>query len=339
LKFVHTADTHLGYEITRINQADPQGRQKRADHIFRNLLTVLDRAREIEADLFIHSGDLFNKYYIPREILDELVQPILALAKSGTRILIIPGNHERSEFPFDLFHGSPGIYIFDRPQSLSFTLNGYSVGIAGFPFIPKDSKRTFLRALGDTEYQHLRSDFNILVTHQAFDQACVGPAGFVFSPGRQDTVSRKTIPPDFEYIAAGHIHRYQILDHPLKPGIKFVYPGSTQRISFAEMDEDKGFIEAEVLNNRIETRFATLAAYAMELVEIRAGGLSSQELREAIRSQFWRFDEDRVIRFHLTGGDKLRDYPDLDFQRLRAEMPPVLECQFAIRVGPKRVMK
>ncbi|MBI4766360.1 MAG: metallophosphoesterase [Deltaproteobacteria bacterium] len=112
MKFVHTADTHLGYEITRINQADPQGRRKRADHIFRNFLTVLDRAREIEADLFIHSGDLFNKYYIPREILDELVQPILALARAGTRILIIPGNHERSEFPFDLFHGNlfiPGL--------------------------------------------------------------------------------------------------------------------------------------------------------------------------------------------------------------------------------------
>ena len=99
MKFVHTADTHLGYEITRINQSDPQGRQKRADHIFRNFLTVLDHAREIEADLFIHSGDLFNKYYIPREILDELVQPILTLARSGTRILIIPGNHEAVRVP------------------------------------------------------------------------------------------------------------------------------------------------------------------------------------------------------------------------------------------------
>jgi 3',5'-cyclic AMP phosphodiesterase CpdA len=147
LKFVHTADTHLGFEITRINQSDPHGRQKRADHIFKNFLAVLDHTRDIEADLFIHSGDLFNKYYIPRDILDELVQPIMKLAKSGTSILIIPGNHERSEFPFNLFQGSSGIYVFDQPKSLSFDLKGYSVGIAGFPFIPKDSKRTFLKAL------------------------------------------------------------------------------------------------------------------------------------------------------------------------------------------------
>ncbi len=83
MKFVHTADTHLGFEITRINQSDPQGRRKRADHIFRNFLAVLDHTRDVEADLLIHSGDLFNKYYLPREILDELVQPIFELAKSG----------------------------------------------------------------------------------------------------------------------------------------------------------------------------------------------------------------------------------------------------------------
>jgi DNA repair exonuclease SbcCD nuclease subunit len=339
LKFVHTADTHLGFEITRINQSDPRGRRNRADHIFKNFLAVLDHTRDFEADLLIHSGDLFNKYYIPREILDELVQPIMNLARSGTRILIIPGNHERSEFPFDLFHGSSGIFVFDQPRSLSFNLKGYSVGIAGFPSILKDSKRTFLRALQDTEYHQLRTDFNLLVTHQAFDQACVGPGDFIFRAGRPDTVSRHTIPLDFEYIAAGHIHRYQVLDHPLKPGIKFVYPGSTQRISFAEMNEDKGFVEAEVLDNRIETRFVPLPVYDMEMVEIQAGGLSTEECREAIRSQFWRFDEDLVLRFNLTGGNKIKDYPEMDFQKLRAEMPPILECQFAIKTSQKWVMR
>jgi hypothetical protein len=83
------------------------------------------------------------------------VQPIFDLAKSGTRILIIPGDHERSEFSFDLFHGSAGIFVFDQPKSLSFNMNGYSIGNAGFPFVRKDSIRTFLMALEETEYHHL----------------------------------------------------------------------------------------------------------------------------------------------------------------------------------------
>jgi hypothetical protein len=78
----------------------------------------------------------------------------------------------------------------------------------------------------------------------------------------------------------------------------------------------------------------------MEIVEIKAAGEhTSDEFKEALRSQFWRFDDDLVVRFNLTGGDKIKDYPNLDFQQLRAEMPPILECQFAIKAGPKWVMR
>jgi len=104
LRFVHTADTHLGFEITRTAQSDPRGRMNRADAIFRNFELVTQHALEIGAELFIHSGDLFNKHYIPRDLLDLLVRPILSLAEAGIRIVLIPGNHEKSEFPFDLFH-------------------------------------------------------------------------------------------------------------------------------------------------------------------------------------------------------------------------------------------
>jgi DNA repair exonuclease SbcCD nuclease subunit len=213
------------------------------------------------------------------------------------------------------------------------------LGIAGFPFIRHHSKKIFPAALEETEYTDLRSDFNILVTHQAFDEAVVGPVDFVFREGRSDTVSRQNVPLDFEYIAAGHIHRYQILPHPLKPGCQFVYPGSTQRMSFAEMNEDKGFVEGEILHDRIETRFIPLPAYDMEMVSIEAAGMCSGECEEAIKSQFWRFSEDLVIRFNLTGGKSSRDYPDVDFQKIREMMPDVLECQFAFKTKKRWVLR
>ncbi len=339
LKFVHTADTHLGFEITRIVQSDPKGRRKRADAIFENFQRVIQHAIEIEADLFIHSGDLFNKYYLPREVLDDLIEPLLELNRAGIQVLVLPGNHERSEFPFDLFHGASGIHVFDRPKSLCLQLNGYAVGAVGFPFIRDDSKRTFLRALEETGYAGMITDFNILVTHQAFDMATVGPVDFVFRPTRKDTVSRHTVPVDFEYVAAGHIHRYQILEHPLKPRLRFVYPGSTQRISFAEMYEEKGFVEGELLHGRIETRFIPLPAFEMEIVKIETAGMTSRQCEEEIESQFWRFSEDGVIRFSLIGGNRMSDYPDVDFQSIRNRMPPILECQFFIRAGKRWVMK
>ena len=136
-----------------------------------------------------------------------------------------------------------------------------------------------------------------------------------------------------------HFEQHQILSHPLKPGLNFVYPGSIQRMSFAERDEDKGFVEGEVLDGRIETRFIPLPAHEMEIVEIEAAGLSDKDCEDAISSQFWRFDEDLVIRFNLTGGTKAGDYPDIDFQRIRARMPPVLECQFAIKTEKRWILR
>jgi DNA repair exonuclease SbcCD nuclease subunit len=339
LKFVHTADTHLGFEIIKTATPDEDGRRRRGEWIFDNFLAVVNHALSIQADLFIHSGDLFNKYYIPRERLDDLVRPFADLSKAGIPVLLIPGNHERSEFPFDLFHGVKGVVVFDRPKSLCFELDGFKVGIAGFPFIRHDSKRTFLRALEETEYKEIRADVNILVTHQAFDGATVGPMDFTFRTGRSDTVARETLPVDFEYVAAGHIHRYQALPHPKRPGASIVYPGSTQRMSFAEIHESKGFVEAGAVGDRIDTRFIPLPEWDMEIVAIEAAGRSPEFVQEEIRSQFWRFREDTVIRFNLTGGGRMSDYPEVDFEGLRSEMPPVLECQFVIKTAKRWVVR
>jgi exonuclease SbcD len=339
LNFVHTADTHLGFHITRSRVSHPEGRLRRSQTISQNFFSIVEYALKTEVDLFIHSGDLFNKYYIPRNTLDELTGPLVNLSKAGIPILVIPGNHERSEFPFDLFHGLSNVFVFDHPKCVCLDLGGYSVGIAGFPFIREDSKRLFAAALEQTGYNELRADFNLLVTHQAFDGAVVGPSDFVFGAMRRDTVLRSRCPTDFEYIAAGHIHRYQILSHPLKPRLKFVYPGSIQRMSYAEMDEEKGFVCGELLHDRIETSFRPLPAYEMEIVEIEAGGLTSGQCEDAIVAQSWRFDENRVIRFNLVGGEKASDYPDMDLEKVRSRLPLALECQFVVRAGNRWIIK
>lgn len=338
MKFIHTADTHIGFEFTRKTKGDHQGRLRVAKAVLDNFVSIVETANEMEVDVFIHSGDLFNKFYIPQYVLHELIRPFLQLSGRDIPLLIIAGNHEKAAFPYDLFHGMKKVYVFDEPKSILLTMKGLSICFAGFPFIRNESSRTFLHAVKATEYESLRADFNILITHQAFDQATVGPADFVFRQGRPDTAPRYTVPTDFSYIAAGHIHRHQVLPHPLTPGCNFVYPGSSQRISFAERDEEKGFIVGEILNDRIETSFIRLPVFNMEIMDIEISGLDGRACEETIRSHFWRFYENLVIRFNLTGIGETRHLPEIDFQKLRAEMPPVLDCQFAVKTGPRRVI-
>jgi DNA repair protein SbcD/Mre11 len=337
--FIHTADTHLGFEIIKAAPKNGPGRQARAARIAANFQAVVDRALEIRADLFIHAGDLFNKHYLPRLLLEELIRPLADLSRQGLPILIIPGNHERSEFPFDLFHGLKNLVVFDRPKSVVLNAGGYRLGLAGFPFIRDHSRDFFVKALEETDFRDLRADVHFLVTHQAFDQAVVGPGEYVFRSGRGDTVDRHTLPTQFDYVAAGHIHRFQVLDHPLRPGIKVAYPGSIQRMSFAEKDEEKGFIEGELEGNRIDVRFRPLPAFSLECVDIAAAGLTARELEREIERESWRVHEDLILRFNLTGGEAAADYPNLDFTRLRALFPTVLESQFALRIKGRWVLR
>ena len=58
----------------------------------------------------------------------------------------------------------------------------------------KMAQRTFSRALEETEYHQLRSDFNILVTHQAFDQASVGRLALSLGLGVRIRLPEKPFP-------------------------------------------------------------------------------------------------------------------------------------------------
>lgn len=51
--------------------------------------------------------------------------------------------------------------------------------------------------------------------------------------------SQLAIPP-FDYVALGHLHRYQNLNQKGYPAI--VYSGSVERVDFGERREDKGFV-------------------------------------------------------------------------------------------------
>ena len=53
----------------------------------------------------------------------------------------------------------------------------------------------------------------------------------------QDIVIPKSVLADtrFDYVAMGHIHKYQVLTHQRPP---IVYPGSLERIDFGE-EKDK----------------------------------------------------------------------------------------------------
>jgi len=90
---VHTADSHLG--LTRYYRIDPETglniRLMDFCHAFRN---VVDFVVENKPELFLISGDLFDKVN-PTNFIRKFVQEeLFRVSEARVDTFIIPGNHE-----------------------------------------------------------------------------------------------------------------------------------------------------------------------------------------------------------------------------------------------------
>src|SRR5258708_6846057 len=72
-------------------------------------------------------------------------------------------------------------------------------------------------------------------------------------------------PGAFDYVALGHIHRFQDLNHGEQPPV--VYCGSPDYIDYGERDEQKGFVLVELQKRRAEFKHVEIPA-VRQLLEI-----------------------------------------------------------------------
>lgn len=241
LKILFLADTHIGFD-------DPQRkriiRRRRGNEFWENYVQALKPAFEGEVDAVIHGGDLLFRSKVSSGLVSKAFAPLVQLAEKGTPVFVVPGNHERGYFNLTMFEYHPNLHIFDKPRTFIKQINGARLALSGFPFVREDIRRNFLTTLNQTKWQEQSADIHLLCLHQNVDGASVGPANYVFR-NRPDTIQIIEIPHCFNATLCGHIHRQQTLTKDLagqQLSAPVIYPGSTERTSFAEKDEDKGYV-------------------------------------------------------------------------------------------------
>jgi exonuclease SbcD len=245
VRFLHLADTHIGARHPARCGGDP---------FTENLRRALAPARRGEAELVLHGGDLFHRSRPPPRALAAAAGELVDAAEGGARVVIVPGNHERSLVPARLLLGHPRITVVEGPTALPLDLDGLEVSVFAFPFLRRDARGRFEAVLRTAGWPRARRAVNLLLCHQTFAGATVGPSGYTFRGG-PDVVPREWVPTGFCYAALGHIHRHQVLAHPDPDGPALAYPGSTERTSRAERFEEKGYLRGELLEGR-DVRFA-----------------------------------------------------------------------------------
>ena len=99
IKALLLADTHLGFDLPSRPRVE---KRRRGPDFFANTRLALEPALDGEVDLVVHGGDLLYRSKVPAWLVEQSLEPLLEVADSGTPVILVPGNHERSALPYPL---------------------------------------------------------------------------------------------------------------------------------------------------------------------------------------------------------------------------------------------
>lgn len=304
IKFIHLSDIHIGLQTHgKINPAT--GKNTRLEDIVKSLDFVFDYALKESVDLVLIAGDIFHRENPhPTEEIEFARRVVNLVEKSRTKVVMVLGNHDYPSaggkasaveiFPALDIEGvtivrKPGLHILD-------TENG-QVQIACLPWAGRSGlvSKDEYKSLSTQEIQiEIEKRLIAIIRDLSSKTDNSNPAIFLghlsvrnakLSGTERDTItiSDPIVPVSelnngaFNYVALGHIHRFQNLNKDDFPPI--VYSGSIERIDFTEEKEKKGFVIGEIVESeegwKCEYEFIETPARKFLTIEIDGSDLES----------------------------------------------------------------
>lgn len=265
IKFIHTADIHFGVE--NYGKLDPEtGIHSRLLDFVRALNFCIDHAIKEKVDFFLFSGDAYKTPHPTQTQQKLLLECFLRLYNAKIPAIIVVGNHDHplsfgKVNALDLFGQLPldGFYVVNEPRHIALQTAHGPVNIIGIPWPTRNTvsiseKHAHKSAIEITQYisrgvAHIIENFakNLDPKVPAVLAGHLTVSNGIFSGSEKRAIygtdpvllpSQLAIQP-FDYVALGHLHRYQDLNPNGYPPV--VYAGSIERIDFGERNEDKGF--------------------------------------------------------------------------------------------------
>jgi DNA repair exonuclease SbcCD nuclease subunit len=304
IKILFIADTHLGFDYAFKPRVP---RRRRGPDFFRNFERALEPAHGGDVDLVVHGGDIFYRSKVPAKLVDMAFQPLKRVADTGVPVYVVPGNHERSNIPYSILAAHPNIFIFEKPMCFVREISGVRLALAGFPFVRHGIRQRFPEILKQTRWHDVEFDESILCMHQSVDGATMGPKNFTFRGG-VDVINIRDIPSQFAAVLTGHMHRPQVLQTDLKgKGIStpVLYAGAIERTSFAEKDEQKGYMTVDVedgtVRKELHWQFHVLPTRPMVSLEVDASNMSGSSFLSWLREEVGKIPADSIVKIKIHG--------------------------------------
>ena len=310
MNILHIADSHLGYSAYR--KSTPDGINQREIDTYFAFKQFVDYALESKPDLIIHAGDLFDSVRPNNRAITFAVNQILRISKKTIPFVIIAGNHEHPKLKetghiFSIFDHIENIYpVYNaKYETFSFKIKNKKVTVHAVPQC--EMKKQFEKELKKLKPNE-NADFNIFTSHGAVS----GIQVFSMNEFNELKIPAKTLSNDFDYIALGHYHKFTKLAN------NAYYSGSTERFSYNDAPDEKGFIESELTDGKIKSSFIKLKIRPMVDPEpIKCSNLRLEEIMKKIKDTVKQINPTKKT-FRITLDNISQQiYRSLDFSEIK----------------------
>jgi len=288
-----TADNHLDPSAV---QYGPKRFERKRD--FQRCFEVLvNFALENRPDLFLIGGDFYDGILPGNPTRAFVAEQFKLLHEKEINIVLVSGHHdtprsiEQGVSPLSVHAKSGHVYLLQdpRPTRKLFDVGGETVNVTGMslnPGLAPDQDPLAGQGLRG------EGDVNIFLTHYPIE-------GFEGYFGQEVHIVKSSIPRNFQLFASGHLHRHQ---KNTINGTPVLYPGSTERASFNEEGEDKGFFWLELDKTGVlHQEFHPTPARPMETLDSRVtgeGGSLTRQIQEVLER---RTGAEKILRIRVLG--------------------------------------
>ncbi|WIV11494.1 DNA repair exonuclease [Proteiniborus sp. MB09-C3] len=263
IRCIHTGDVHLGMEFKSASFDKNQANTRRLE-LWETFNRIIDRCKEIKAQILLIAGDLFEDEYCSvadvkridskfREIMD-------------TKVVISAGNHDTlgKRSLYKLIKWGDNVHIFEPNSITRIEFNDINVVIWGLSWDKKLERDNILDEIKVED----TSKINILLAH--------GDA--LSKDSEYLPISKNALMNSgFNYIALGHIHKPQFINDNIS------YCGSPEPLDFGETGSH-GIIEGTISVDETKMSFKPFSKREFIIKEIAINeNMGYNEIIDAIK--------------------------------------------------------
>ena len=299
VQIVHCSDLHLDKNFNVGSIARNYIRKKDLDD---NFSEVVSYAIDNRADLFLISGDVFDRVMPGNFSRDFLARQLKDLNGHGISVFIVGGNHDVPKVPeiptlaLDVLDTVGLATVFSRSDILghrTLNVNGLNVCVSGKSYF---SQRENENPLAGQKIP-VDGDVNILMLHGSLTGLNV--VSSVPQMASQNPFAPEDIPKRLDFLALGHYHN--AFDRRVGQSL-ICNPGSIEKLTWAEVNDNKGFYWVELGKGKSTCEFVKLETRPMRDEQFTLKGEEIDDPTSAVLEFLAsRKDREAMLRLKLRG--------------------------------------